>query len=168
MQTIYIVGEIKAKTVVNFLLDYDRLNPTKPITIYLNSPGGGVSHGLVITDVINNNYKNITLIACGEIFSAAFDIFYNTKCKRLILPETIGMAHFCWSMFQLDESGKPVTEYDKFVMGVLKNNKSKSIAMYKNIGLTSKELSKIKTGKDCYFTTERLNELLENGKKNRS
>lgn len=168
MQILYISNELTHEVVQNFIRDYNCLDLTKSITIYIKSVGGLVGHYALITHIINSNYKNVTLVAVDEIFSSAFNIFFSFKGKRIILPDTIGMAHFCWSTFQLDERGKPSTDYDKFIMAEMKRNKSKTIKNFQDIGLNTKEVNKIKNSKDCYFTTERLNELLTYGKKNRS
>ena len=47
-----------------------------------------------IIDIINQNADITELIAYGEICSAGFDIFFKTQCRKAILENTIGMAHF--------------------------------------------------------------------------
>lgn len=162
-QIIYITNEINEDAVIDFIDEYNKCNIYEPITIYINSPGGYVSHAAVIQDIIDSSL-NVTFIAVGEIFSAAFNLFFFSKCKnKIILPETIGMIHFCWSTFNLDETGKPSSDYDKFIITDMKANKNKTLEKLQTLGLNTKELTKVKNSKDCYFTTERLKELLNNG-----
>lgn len=165
MNILYLKGEINDNSIDDFIKEYNKCSKDNPITIYINSCGGDVGHADIILNIINQNSKNITLIASGEIFSAAFNIFFFSKCKRIILEDCIGMAHFSWATFQLDETGKPSSEYDKFLMDEMKRNKSYTIKRFQSIGLNSRELNKIKNSKDCFFTVERLKELLNYGQK---
>ena len=64
---IYIKGEITDESVEAFITDYNRCKTSEPVTIYINSIGGDIAHATVITDVINSNKANITLIATGGI-----------------------------------------------------------------------------------------------------
>lgn len=165
MNILYITGEINDALVNSFIKDYNKLDKDEPIVIYINTMGGDVYHAEVIIDVINNNKENITLIASGEIYSAGFNIFFFSQCAKKLLPEALGMAHFAWSIFQFDESGKPSNDQDKFLMTEMKRSKDITIKRFEKIGLNPKEINKIKQSKECYFSNERLHELLNYGKK---
>ncbi len=165
MNILYITGEINDNLVDHFIKEYNKLDKSNPIVIYINTMGGDVYHAEVIIDIINNNKDNITLIASGEIYSAGFNIFFFSKCAKKLLPEALGMAHFAWSIFQFDESGKPSNDQDKFLMTEMKRSKDITIKRFEAIGLTPKEISKIKQSKECYFSNERLHELLKYGNK---
>ena len=162
---VYIKGEIDDTSVATFITDYNKCDLDEPITIYLNSVGGDVAHASVIADVINNKAESTVLIATGEIFSAAFNIFFASKCKRMLLEDCIGMAHFSWATFALDETGKVSSVYEKFVLQEMKKSKAETLQRLQNLGLTPKELAVIKKGQDCYFSRERLTELLVNSNK---
>jgi len=164
MHIIYITGEITDATVDKFINEYNNCQ-FKDLVIYINSQGGDIAHANVIINIINNSIFDITLIGVGMLFSAAFDIFFLTKCAhKYTLPDTIGMAHFSWSTFQLDESGKPHAEYDKFMMAGMKKTKVTTLQTYTDLGMTPAEVATINKSKDCYFTNIRLQELIEYGK----
>lgn len=165
---IYITGEINDESVEKFIRNFNAADKTQPIIIYINSEGGDVAHADVISNIIESA-SNVLLIAVGTIFSAAFNIFFFTNngfnLKKVILPDTIGMAHFSWATFELDESGKVSGDGNKFLMQEMKANKHLTLTRLEKIGLNKTELNKIKNGKDCYFNRKRLQELLDYGQK---
>lgn len=161
MNAIYISGEIDEPLVKYFFEEFNRIRKDVPIYIYLNSDGGDVNAALAIIDLINENYKRITLIASGHIYSAAFHIFFYTQCKKRIVDETIGMIHFSWAAIETNEAGMPTTDEGRFLMRTMKANKHKTVESLKTIGLNRTELADIKAHKEVYFTTERLKELLD-------
>jgi len=159
---IYINGEVTDSLVEHFISCYNKADKNEHITIYINSVGGEIAHSALIIDIINKNADNISLVACGEIFSAAFEIFFFSKCNnKQLLEDCIGMAHYSWSTFALDEAGKVSSEYEKFLLQEMKKNKIYTLKKFQEIGLTQKELGVIKRGKDCFFNRERLEELLK-------
>lgn len=156
---IYINGELTVEVVNKFINDVNNFKDEK-LHIYINSIGGEISHAEVIKDIISN-LEDVTLIASGDLFSAAFDIFFMSKCKeKIILPKTYGMVHYTSILVEIDESLSPRAEQPKFILNEFKKHKKETINILKKIGLTKKELSIIKKGKDCYFDTKRLIELL--------
>ena len=105
---IYLDGEIDdstAKDVIDKLLRYDMLNH-KDITIYINSPGGKVTAGLAIYDVMNYIKSDVSTICIGMCASMASILLINgTKGKRFILPNAEVMVHEVsgWTMGKVSE-----------------------------------------------------------------
>lgn len=105
---IYLDGEIDdstAKDVIDKLLRYDMLNH-KDITIYINSPGGKVTAGLAIYDVMNYIKSDVSTICIGMCASMASILLVNgTKGKRFILPNAEVMVHEVsgWTMGKVSE-----------------------------------------------------------------
>lgn len=161
MAILYLCGEVNKELVNQFLEQFNKIKEASPITIYINSEGGFAGEGDAIIDIINCNAKRITLVACGEIASCGFNIFFETKCKKRILEGTTGMAHFSWASFSLNESGQPTTDEDRFLMNTMKSNKAKTIKKFREMGLNRHEIGKINTNREAYFTYERLKELLD-------
>ena len=165
MNSIYFIGEITNTSTQDFIKQFNSIDKTIPFNIYINSEGGDIAHADVIIDLINQYSELITLTAVGQISSAAFNIFFFTNCKKQVLPQTIGMCHSSWTSVYFNETGKPITEFDKLVVQEMKRAQSVNLDKLKDLGLTPTELKKVKAGKDCYFTDIRLKELLEYGKK---
>ena len=93
---IFINGEINDSTaseVVAKLLYLDSLN-NDDIMIYINSPGGDVSAGLMIYDTINHVKSDVQTVAIGLAASmASILLMAGTKGKRKILKHGKVMLH---------------------------------------------------------------------------
>lgn len=93
---IFLNGEIndaKAVEVVSKLLYLDSLN-NNDITIYINSPGGSVTSGLMIYDTIKYLKSDVSTISIGLSASiASILLMAGTKGKRKILPHSKVMLH---------------------------------------------------------------------------
>jgi ATP-dependent Clp protease protease subunit len=96
-RTIFLYGEINAAVAydVGLRLKYlDYVDPTKPITIEINSPGGEVSSGLAIVDTINCIESPVKIVVCGMAASmAALIAASGTKGMRYALPHSTVMIH---------------------------------------------------------------------------
>lgn len=94
---IFITGEINDATadiVVAQLIYLEGADPEKPISIYINSPGGSVSAGLAIYDTMNYIKCDICTICIGLAASmGAFLLSSGTKGKRYALPNAEIMIH---------------------------------------------------------------------------
>lgn len=93
---IYLDGEIDdnvAKKIVELLLKLD-ICSHKDITMYINSPGGSVSSGLAIYDVMNYIKSDVRTVGIGKCASMASILLINgTKGKRCLLPNAEVMIH---------------------------------------------------------------------------
>lgn len=163
MKYLYIAGEINDSVVDKFTKDFSLITDNENITVYLSSYGGYSYCAQIIIDILNKHKERITLVASGSIFSAAFNLFFFTECKKELLVETVGMAHFSWIDAEIDGTGKPSDQYTKFLLSEMKKEKNQLLNKYEELGFNKKELSLIKSGKDCYFNNNRLNELLNYG-----
>ena len=69
-------------------------DPTKDISLYINSPGGSVSAGLAIYDTMQYIKCDVSTICIGMAASmGAFLLAGGTKGKRLALPNSEIMIH---------------------------------------------------------------------------
>jgi len=76
------------------LLFLEADNPNKDITIYINSPGGYVSTGMAIYDVMNYIKPDVSTVCLGAASSmAAFILASGTKGKRYALKHSRVMMH---------------------------------------------------------------------------
>ncbi|HOB64619.1 MAG: ATP-dependent Clp endopeptidase proteolytic subunit ClpP [Clostridiales bacterium] len=96
-RVIFLSGEITDQTanlVVGQLLYLETKDPTKEISLYINSPGGSVSAGLAIYDTINFIKCDVSTICVGLAASmGAFLLAAGTKGKRYALPNSEIMIH---------------------------------------------------------------------------
>jgi ATP-dependent Clp protease protease subunit len=88
------INDLVANTVVAQMLFLEYEDPDKDILIYINSPGGSVTAGLAIFDVIKYVKPDVQTICLGSAFSmGALLLSAGTKGKRFILPHGKVMLH---------------------------------------------------------------------------
>ncbi len=134
-----------------------------PIVLYLDSPGGICVSAQIIQDVINREPERFELMANNQILSCAFDLFFNAKCKRVVMPETIGAYHLTGSTARVNAAGQVDDLLTAFKFAEIKRTgKRDALAFCTRLGMNQKEIETILRGKDVFFTPERLNELLAN------
>lgn len=94
---IFLSGEITdevANLVVAQLIYLESKDPTKDISIYINSPGGSVTAGMAIYDTMNYIRCDVATICVGMAASmGAFLLSSGTKGKRYALPNAEIMIH---------------------------------------------------------------------------
>lgn len=83
-----------ATAIISQLLFLDAEDSETPITIYINSPGGSISDGLAIYDVMNKVKAPIVTVCTGMAASmGAFLLCSGSKGKRYCLPNSTVMIH---------------------------------------------------------------------------
>lgn len=83
-----------ATSVVAQLLVLESENSEAPITIYINSPGGSITDGLAIYDVMNKIKCPVITVCVGMAASmAAFLLSCGSRGKRYCLPNSTVMIH---------------------------------------------------------------------------
>jgi len=88
------VNTATASVVVAELLFLESQDPTKDISLYINSPGGSVTDGLAIYDTMQYIKCDVSTICMGMAASmGAFLLSAGTKGKRLALPNSTIMIH---------------------------------------------------------------------------
>lgn len=94
---IFLSGKITdemANLVVAQLIYLESKDPTKDISIYINSPGGSVTAGMAIYDTMNYIRCDVATICVGMAASmGAFLLSSGTKGKRFALPNAEIMIH---------------------------------------------------------------------------
>ena len=88
------INDQVANVIVAQLLYLDHEDPTKPISLYLNSPGGGIYAGMAIYDTMQAVQAPISTIAIG--FAASFGtvlLTAGTKGYRYALPNATIHLH---------------------------------------------------------------------------
>ena len=88
------VNDTTASLVIAQLLFLESEDPTKDISLYINSPGGSVSAGFGIFDTMNYIKCDVSTICVGMAASmGAFLLAGGTPGKRMALPNAEIMIH---------------------------------------------------------------------------
>ncbi|MBO1352237.1 MAG: ATP-dependent Clp protease proteolytic subunit [Hormoscilla sp. GUM202] len=88
------VTDSLANSIVAVMLYLDSEDPSKPIYIYINSPGGSVTAGMAIYDTMQHIKCEVVTICVGLAASmGAFLLAAGSKGKRLALPNSRIMIH---------------------------------------------------------------------------
>jgi len=83
-----------ANSLVASMLYLDSDDPSKPIYLYINSPGGSVTAGMAIFDTMQYIKCDVVTICVGLAASmGSFLLAAGTKGKRLALPHSRIMIH---------------------------------------------------------------------------
>lgn len=95
-RVVFINGEINEHTAVSVtaqLLYLDFQN-NEDISLYINSPGGVITEGLMILDIMNTIKSDVKTIVMGQASSmGSFLAAHGAKGKRLSLPNARFMYH---------------------------------------------------------------------------
>ncbi|NER79205.1 MAG: ATP-dependent Clp protease proteolytic subunit [Leptolyngbya sp. SIO1D8] len=88
------VTDSLANSIVAAMLYLDSEDNSKPIYLYINSPGGSVTAGMAIYDTMQYIKSDVVTICLGLAASmGAFLLAAGTKGKRLALPHARIMIH---------------------------------------------------------------------------
>ena len=88
------VNDTSASLVVAQLLYLEGQDPTKDISLYINSPGGSVTAGMSIYDTMQYIKCDVSTICMGMAASmGAFLLTAGAKGKRMALPNSDIMIH---------------------------------------------------------------------------
>ncbi|WP_304502581.1 ATP-dependent Clp endopeptidase proteolytic subunit ClpP [Brevibacillus daliensis] len=88
------INDVVANSVVAQLLFLESDDPTKDISIYINSPGGSITAGMAIYDTIQFIKPDVSTICIGMAASmGSFLLCAGTKGKRYALPNSEIMIH---------------------------------------------------------------------------
>ncbi len=94
---IFLSGEVDdtmANAIVAQLIFLEAKDPSKDISLYINSPGGSVSAGMAIYDTMNYIKCDVSTICIGMAASmGAFLLSSGTKGKRFALKNSEIMIH---------------------------------------------------------------------------
>ncbi|MFT7625710.1 MAG: ATP-dependent Clp protease protease subunit [Myxococcota bacterium] len=88
------VSSRSVRETIDRLLALEADNAEKPITIILNTPGGSVSDGYALVDVIRFIQPEVRMIGTGVVASMGISLLISVaKENRLTLPNTRFMLH---------------------------------------------------------------------------
>lgn len=143
------VNDTTASLVIAQLLFLESEDPSKDISLYINSPGGSVSAGFGIYDTMNYIKCDVSTICVGMAASmGAFLLAGGTKGKRFALPNSEIMIH--------QPSGGArgqATEIKIVAENILKTKKKLNEILAANTGRSIEEIER-DTERDNYMSAE--------------
>lgn len=147
------ITDQSASVVITQLLYLDSQDDEADITLYINSPGGSVSAGFAIYDVMNRIKAPVTTICMGMAASmAAFLLCSGSRGKRYCLPNSTVMIHQPLGGVQ-----GQATEIQITAKRILYLREQLYKIMAKNTGKTFEEIESA-CERDNYLTPEQAKE----------
>ena len=154
---IFLVGEVNdesCNTLIKELLYMESEDDTKPITLYINSPGGEVTSGLAVYDTIRLMKSPVTAVVTGIAASMGSIIFLACDSdKRLMLPSSKVMIHDC-SWGRREMGGKKPFEIEQELNQLKGTNERLVSIIAERTGKTMEEIAEV-TKYDSYFSAEK-------------
>jgi ATP-dependent Clp protease protease subunit len=146
---IQLVGSIDKETVYSLsmqLLWLEKNNPKEEITIFINSPGGEVSSGLALYDIMQTISAPIRTVCIGTAASMAA-VLFAAGDKRQILPHGAVMIHD--PLISGGVGGSALT-LDAISKDLMRTRSVLAETLAKHTGKTVEEILEV-TSKDTYF-----------------
>ena len=148
----FLSGEITddvAYLVVAQLIYLESKDPTKDISLYINTPGGSVTAGLAIYDTMKYIRCDVSTICIGMAASmGAFLLSSGTKGKRYALPNSEIMIHQV-----LGGSQGQASDVEIHTRQLLKMKRKLNAILAENVGKKVEEVEK-DTDRDNYLSAE--------------
>ena len=148
---IFLVGPVDdhtANLVVAQLLFLESENPTKDVSLYINSPGGSVTAGLSIYDTMQLIKPDISTLCVGQAASmGAILLSGGAKKKRYALPNSRVMIHQPLGSFQ-----GQATDFDIQAKEILNIRARLNDILSKNTGQPLKKIEN-DTERDNFMTS---------------
>ena len=132
---IFAVGSIEdhmANLIIAQMLFLESENPSKDVSLYINSPGGSITSGLSIYDTMQFIKQDVSTICVGQAASmGAILLAGGTKGKRYSLPNSRMMIHQPISGFQgqasdIDIQAKEILKLRQRLNEILSTHTGKS------------------------------------------
>ena len=149
---IFMVGPVEdhsANLIVAQLLFLESENPTKDISLYINSPGVSVTAGMSIYDTMQFVKPDISTLCIGQAASmGAILLCGGAKKKRYALPNSRVMIHQPLGSFQ-----GQATDFDIQAKEILGIRARLNEILSKNTGQSIKKIQS-DTERDNFMTSE--------------
>ena len=151
-RVIFLSGQVTnelANLVVAQLIYLESKDPTKDISLYINSPGGEVTAGLAIYDTMKYIRCDVSTICIGMAASmGAFLLSSGAKGKRYALPNSEIMIHQV-----LGGSQGQASDVEIQTKQLLKIKRKLNELLAENVGKSVEEVER-DTDRDNYLSAE--------------
>ena len=143
------VNDVSANLVVAQLLFLESEDPSKDISLYINSPGGSISAGMAIYDTMQYIKCDVSTICVGMAASmGAFLLAGGTKGKRKALPNAEILIHQ-----PLGGAQGQATEIEIAAKHIIRTKERMNRLLAENTGKTYDELVR-DTDRDNWMTAQ--------------
>ncbi len=143
------VNDVSANLVVAQLLFLESEDPSKDISLYINSPGGSISAGMAIYDTMQYIKRDVSTICVGMAASmGAFLLAGGTKGKRKALPNAEILIHQ-----PLGGAQGQATEIEIAAKHIIRTKERMNRLLAENTGKTYEELVR-DTDRDNWMTAQ--------------
>ena len=149
----YLNSTIDDKAFDKFLKFQNDITDEK-FEVWLNSNGGDCITGEMFKQVFESySEEQFQLVGTEKLYSCALDLFVTVKCKKLLIPGTIGMIHTSSNWVKINNSKELRLKYSEEKS--LDYNFPMMEEMDKKLPdvLTVEELERYKNNEDIYLTT---------------
>lgn len=135
-RNIFVTEPINSELAVNFVQQLMYLSKTdEPVNLYINSPGGEVTAGLLMYDAIQSFKNELNIICIGQAASmAAVLLAAGQKGRRFITPHGKVMIHevlvhggIGGSATSISKMSESILETRDLVNGILAKHTNKSL-----------------------------------------
>ncbi|QDZ40247.1 ATP-dependent Clp protease proteolytic subunit [Euhalothece natronophila Z-M001] len=149
------INDSLANQVIAVMLYLDSEDPSKPISLYINSPGGSVSAGMAIYDTMQHIKSEVTTICVGIAASmGAFLLSAGTKGKRVALPHSRIMIH---QPLGGTQGRRQATDIEIEAREILRIRNELDKIMAENTGQTVEKIKK-DTDRDYFMSAQEAQE----------
>ena len=143
------VNDVSANLVVAQLLFLESEDPSKDISLYINSPGGSISAGMAIYDTMQYIKYDVPTICVGMAASmGAFLLAGGTKGKRKALPNAEILIHQ-----PLGGAQGQATEIEIAARHIIRTKERMNRLLAQNTGKSYEDLVK-DTDRDNWMTAQ--------------
>ena len=143
------VKDVSANLVVAQLLFLESEDPSKDISLYINSPGGSISAGMAIYDTMQYIKCDVSTICVGMAASmGAFLLAGGTKGKRKALPNAEILIHQ-----PLGGAQGQATEIEIAARHIIRTKERMNRLLAQNTGKSYEDLVK-DTDRDNWMTAQ--------------
>ena len=143
------INDELAASVTAQLLILDAANPGKDIHLYINSPGGSVTAGMAIYDVMRIIKSDVCTVSCGQSASmGAFLLAGGAKGKRTALVNSEIMLHQV-----LGAASGQAVDVEIAAKNLMKMRNTINTCLASFTGMPVKKIEII-CDRDCWMTAE--------------
>lgn len=144
---------------INILLTW--VGATKGnLTIGIDSGGGDPAAGYFLSHALEQEAHRVELVACGCVYSTAFDVLTRFPGKVIVTPGCRGMTHYATISHTVRSDGKAEDDGELRMDQAMMKRLQKDTDDWSKRYMTPKERRELKKG-DVYFSHDRMLELFD-------
>jgi len=161
-QAYYFDAEFIEEEIHKVIAFFNSLQEGDEVDFYLHSPGGYNHVMETIKRILETSKFPITLIAAGEVQSAAFLLFYFSKLNKTMIPNTVAMLHTMTKEYE-DRDIRQNSDYYKKSKKQLDSMNDSIITILETYSVLSpKEMQDYINGEDILVLSDDLDAIMQN------